>query len=180
MVSLVILLVMTYYCSVFALFLLFFTFKTVFHINSNSPKIIYQSLIRHYLPKNMVYFLILQFLGIVPSVMFYIKYCIIVHAPLINYSFAIIFLFLNLLTSIFFYFQFFKKWNVMTAQEIRELTYYSKQPIVRDMVEERIYKNKNRKKKYILTYCLVLYLAFNFLAPFYFFDIFIILSGIVN
>lgn len=180
MVSLFIMLLMVYYCSAFSLFLLFFTFKTVFHVNSNSPKIIYQTLIRHYLPKNMIYFLILQFIGIIPSVMFYIKYCIIVHAPLINYSYGIIFLFLNLLTSVFFYFQFFKKWNVMTAQEIRELSYYTKKPICRDLTDARIYKYKKNKKKYILTYCLVLYLVLNFFAPFYFFDIFIILAGIVN
>ena len=147
MVSVVVLLITVYYCSVFSLFVLFYSFKTLFHVNSNSPKIIYQSLIKHYLPKNIVYFLILQFIGIIPSLMFYIKYCIIVHAPLINYSYGIIFLFLNLLTSIFFYFQFFKKWNIMTAQEYRELSYYIKQPIPKNFIEHRIQRTKNKKKK---------------------------------
>lgn len=178
MVSLFFFLTLIYYSSLFALFGAFYAFKLIFQITTNSPKIIYQNIVRQYLPKYIVYALILQFIGIVPSVVFYIKYCFLTNAPYIKYLCGILFLFLNLLVSIFFYFQFFKKWNVMTAEEYRYASLFRKVKYSEDFEEYHHY-DTNWKKRYYFVYFLLLYILVNFLAPFYFHDIFLILYAVI-
>ena len=178
MVGIFFLLTIIYYSSLFTFFLLFYVFKSVFQITSNSPKIIYQSLIRHYLPKNIIYLIILQFIGMIPSFMFYIKYCLLAHAPLIKYSYGVIFLFLNLLVSIFFYLQFFKKWNTFTAQECRYISFFRKINTSEDFEPYNYYGN-DFKKRYLVAFFIITFLLINFLAPFYFTDVFFLLFSVV-
>lgn len=98
-----------YYSTIFTLFLAFLAFKIIFKITVYSPKIIYQIMIKHYPSRYILYFLVLQFIGLIPSTLFYIKYALILKLSMIQLSYSIIFLVINLLTSIFFYMQFFKK-----------------------------------------------------------------------
>lgn len=178
MVSLFFFLALIYYSSLFALFGSFYAFKVIFQISSNSPKIIYQNIVRQYLPKYIVYAIILQFIGIVPSVVFYIKYCFLTNAPYIKYVYGILFLFLNLLVSIFFYFQFFKKWNIMTAEEYRYASSFRKIKYSEDFDAYNYFDN-NWKKRYYFVYFLLAYILLNFIAPFYFHDLFLVVYIIV-
>ena len=109
MVRIFFLLTTLYYSTIFTLFLAFLTFKTLFKVTSYSPKIIYQTMIKHYPSHYILYFLILQFIGLIPSALFYIKYALILKLSMFQLSYSLIFLIINLLTSIFFYMQFFKK-----------------------------------------------------------------------
>ena len=109
MVRIVFFIITLYYSTVFTLFITFLDFKVIFKITVYSPKIIYQNMIKHYPSRYVIYFLILQFIGLVPSTLFYIKYALILKLSLVQISYALIFLVINLLTSIFFYLQFFKK-----------------------------------------------------------------------
>lgn len=178
MVSLYFFLVIIYYSSLFALFGAFYVFKIIFQISSNSPKIIYQNMVRQYLPKYVIYAIILQFIGIVPSVVFYIKYCFFTNAPYIKYFYGILFLFLNLLVSIFFYLQFFKKWNVMTAEEYRYAASFRR---IKHSEDLEIYSHfgSDWTKRYYFVYFLLFYILLNFIAPFYFQDLFQILYAVI-
>lgn len=178
MVSLFFFLTLIYYSSLFAFFGAFYAFKIIFQISSNSPKIIYQNIIRQYLPKYVIYAIILQFIGIIPSVVFYIKYCFLTNAPYIKYFYGILFLFLNLLISIFFYLQFFKKWNVMTAEEYRYAASFRKLKHSEDF-EPYSYYTDDWTRRYYFVYFLLFYILLNFLAPFYFHDFFLILYSVV-
>lgn len=178
MVSLFFFLSLIYYSSLFALFAVFYAFKVTFHISSNSPKIIYQSLTRHFPAKYIMYGIILQFIGIVPSVVFYIKYCFLVNAPYIKYFYGLVFLFLNLLVSVFFYFQFFKKWNVVTAEEYRQISMYRKIKYSDDF-ERYFYFTHDWKRRYNIVYWLIIYITWNIVAPIYFQDFFQILYAVI-
>lgn len=98
-----------YYSTIFTLFIAFLAFKIIFKITVYSPKIIYQTMIKYYPSYYVIYFLILQFIGLIPSSLFYIKYALILKLSTIQLSYSLIFLLINLLTAIFFYMQFFKK-----------------------------------------------------------------------
>ena len=172
MVRIFFLLTSLYYSTIFTLFLAFLTFKTLFKVTSYSPKIIYQTMIKHYPIPYIVYFLILQFIGLVHSALFYIKYALILKLSMFQLSYSLIFLIINLLTSIFFYMQFFKKWNVMTAQELKNLSLYTKKINNNLSLNDCEYDIKNKKYMYRFVYFIVCFFTFNILAPFYFADIY--------
>lgn len=176
MVRIVFFIITLYYSTVFTLFITFLAFKVIFKITVYSPKIIYQTMIKHYPSRYVIYFLILQFIGLVPSTLFYIKYALILKLSLVQISYALIFLVINLLTSIFFYLQFFKKWNVMTAQELKNLSLYTKK-INNNNFYNNTYGNNTccKKKKYRFVYFILCFFSFNILAPIYFADIYFIM-----
>ena len=77
-----------YYSTIFTLFLAFLAFKIIFKITVYSPKIIYQIMIKHYPSRYVLYFLILQFIGLIPSTLFYIKYGLILKLSMIQFSYS--------------------------------------------------------------------------------------------